>query len=252
MNNVNTAYLATCCRALHSQMEYPTDELVVHLVRAQQLNQSICQAFARRNAASKESRMPQAAFVKALQERIQAFAATLPPHIRADRRSPARLPGYDHGTDSPGAESLAGHLQVAEILIYENSVEELSHCPFAGQACEQPPRQVPPSPAGGLEEPERLEMLWQCARVVRSVMMNRFSRAVDDYPRFMCLSSCDITYTFVTMLKLVTLQVPGWDLARVRAELPIEGQWSSPYQSAERSLKLMIVPFVFRSDFSAD
>ena len=83
---MNTSYLATCCRALHRQREHPTDELVVHLVRAQQLSQSISQGFARRNAGQNESQVPQAAFVQVLRERIQAFVAALPPHIRADRK----------------------------------------------------------------------------------------------------------------------------------------------------------------------
>jgi hypothetical protein len=82
---MNTSYLATCCRALHTQREYPTDELVVHLVRAQQLSQSISQGFARRKAGQSESQVPQAAFVQVLQNRIRGFAAALPPHIKADR-----------------------------------------------------------------------------------------------------------------------------------------------------------------------
>jgi hypothetical protein len=205
-------------------MEHPTDELVVHLVRAQQLNQSILQAFAQRNASCNEKRLTQASFVKALQDRIQSFTASLPPHIRADRMPSCSSPlPMTLELTTAVAESLAGHLHVAEILIYENSVEELSQCPFTEKSCGRLSRPVTSKPAGELEDPDKLEMLWECARVVRSVMGSRFSRAVEDYPRFMCLSSCDITYTFVVMLKLVTLQVPGWDLERVRAELPTEG-----------------------------
>jgi hypothetical protein len=91
MNNVNASYLATCCRALHSQMEYPTDELVVHLVRAQQLAQGISQGFARRKVVPDDNRLPQAAFIQSLRERIQTFAAALPAHIRANRKPPPPL-----------------------------------------------------------------------------------------------------------------------------------------------------------------
>lgn len=87
---MNTSYLATCCRALHGQMEYPTDELVVHLVRAQQLSQSISQGFARRKTVPNESQIPQAVFIQGLRERIRTFAAALPPHIRANRKSLTR------------------------------------------------------------------------------------------------------------------------------------------------------------------
>ncbi|KAK4157889.1 hypothetical protein C8A00DRAFT_11257 [Chaetomidium leptoderma] len=195
MNNMNTSYLATCCQALHGQKEYPTDELVVHLVRAQQLCQSISQGFAQRKAVPEEKRLPQATFVQGLQERIQAFAAPLPPHIRT-------------------YPSLVGHLRVAEIFIYENSLEELSHCTFASRLGGQ----------GSMEkaDPGRVKMLWACTRVVNTFMTDRFGPEMGEYPRFVCMSSFDLTYVFLTMLKLVTLQVPGWDLAMVREELKFD------------------------------
>lgn len=92
---MNSSYLATCCRALHNQMEYPTDELLVHLVRAQQLSQSISQAFARRNAMPSENQAPKAAFIQGLLDRIRGFAANLPPHIRVNREhSPLKSISY--------------------------------------------------------------------------------------------------------------------------------------------------------------
>ncbi len=96
---MNTSYLATCCRALHRQREHPTDELVVHLVRAQQLSQSISQGFARRKAGQNESQVPQAAFVQVLQGRVQAFVAALPPHIRADRKQNVYFFSFEVMTD---------------------------------------------------------------------------------------------------------------------------------------------------------
>jgi hypothetical protein len=85
MNNMNTWYLATCCRALHNQMEYPTDELVVHLVRTQQMSQSVSQALARRRVASDGNQPSPRALIQGLRERIQKFAAAVPPHIRSNR-----------------------------------------------------------------------------------------------------------------------------------------------------------------------
>jgi hypothetical protein len=72
-------------------MEYPTDELVVHLVRAQQLAQGISQGFARRKVVPDDNRLPQAAFIQSLRERIQTFAAPLPALIRANRKPPPPL-----------------------------------------------------------------------------------------------------------------------------------------------------------------
>lgn len=84
MNNINLSYLTTCCHVLLTRMEHPTDELVVHLVRAQRLLQSISQGFARRKAMLKESRVPQTAFVAALKERVRGFAAALPAHVKGN------------------------------------------------------------------------------------------------------------------------------------------------------------------------
>jgi hypothetical protein len=75
--------------------------------------------------------------------------------------------------------------------------------------------------------PERLELLWECARVVLSFMTNRFAEEIGDYPRFVCASSFDLTYVFLTMLKLVTLKVPGWDSAVAAKELRFNGRQPS-------------------------
>ncbi|KXX74315.1 Protein priB [Madurella mycetomatis] len=196
---MNTSYLTTCCRALHSQMEYPTDELLVHLVRAQQLSQSISQGFARRNATPSEDQVPEAVFVQNLRDRIRGFAAGLPPHIRVN-------------------PSIMGHLHVAELILYGNSLPELSWCPLSALSNRQQSA-VPPRGSTAGPDPEHLERLWACVRAVRAYMTNRFANERGDYPRFICMSSFDLTFVFLTMLKLVSLQVPGWDLTRAKEEL---------------------------------
>ncbi|KAH6636618.1 hypothetical protein F5144DRAFT_187219 [Chaetomium tenue] len=224
MNNVNTPYLATCCRALLGQMEYPTDELVVHLCRAQQLSQSITLAFDRRKAVPSHNRIPQTAFIQGLQERVRGFVAALPPHIKTNR-------------------SLEGHLLVAEVMIYENSVFELCHHnhhphqrPLFPHQPGEPVVSGPTAPtlspqmggggSGGGGDAERLRILWECIRLVDAFMTKRYNREIDDYPRYVCLTSFDLTYVFLTMLKLSTMQVPGLDLARVREELHIHEHMS--------------------------
>ncbi|KAH6850201.1 hypothetical protein B0I37DRAFT_352715 [Chaetomium sp. MPI-CAGE-AT-0009] len=200
MNNVSTPYLATCCRALLTQMEYPTDELLVHLCRAQQLSQSITQAFERRKAVPSENRIPQAAFIQSLQERVRGFLPALSPHIKTN-------------------PSLEGHFFVAEIMIYEGSLEELCHAPFPSSRPGEPgtttDHLMPEADA------ERVRILWECVRLVDAFMTKRYARAIEDYPRMVCLTSLDLTYVFLTMLKLSTMQVPGLDLARVREELHV-------------------------------
>lgn len=84
---MNTSYLTTCCRALHRQREYPTDELLVHLIRVQHLAQGISQGLSRRNGIPKDNQTSKLAFIQGLRDRILEFAAALPPHIRANRKN---------------------------------------------------------------------------------------------------------------------------------------------------------------------
>ncbi|KAL1837031.1 hypothetical protein VTJ49DRAFT_4342 [Mycothermus thermophilus] len=254
MNHPSMSYLAACCRVLHRQREHPTDELLVHLVRAQQLSQSIAQVFGRLKAGTtptpgtgsesrrqqqqeQQQQQPSPALTKSLLDRVRTFASTLPPHIRTN----------------------VSHLQVAEMFVYENSLEDIfrsSRYPgMSGQSSQQqllsmtattrrtsptltplptPGTTTPQSGGGGgasgsgaatgtaarpsdsdiTVDSERITMLWHCVRLVSSFMAARFSSDVEDYPCLTCLSSFHITYVFVMMLRLATLQVPGWDLAR--------------------------------------
>ncbi|KAK4114046.1 hypothetical protein N656DRAFT_796558 [Canariomyces notabilis] len=194
---MNTSYLTTCCRALHSQMQYPTDELVVHLVRTAQLSQSIVQAFVRRSTSPCKSQTSKAAFIQGMRERIRTFAAGLPPQIRVN-------------------PSLVGHLQVVEIILYEHNIPELSACPLSWIYSNQ--HSLAPCPTTN-PDPRDVELLWACVRAVLDFLDNRAAHQMGEYPRFVCMSSFDLTYVLLTMLKLVTLQFPGWDTARVKEEL---------------------------------
>jgi hypothetical protein len=73
-------------------------------------------------------------------------------------------------------------------------------------------------------DPERLEWLWACVRALHAFMANRFAHEMGEYPRFVCLSSFDVTYVILMMLKLVALRIPGWDAGRARQELRFDGR----------------------------
>ena len=66
---------------------------------------------------------------------------------------------------------------------------------------------------------DRLELLWSCLKATKAYLNDRFAEPVRDCPRFLCLSALDYMYAFLTSLKLMTLQIPGWDIRRVRQEL---------------------------------
>jgi hypothetical protein len=126
--------------------------------------------------------------------------------------------------DTPIA-SLVGHLQVVEIILYEHNIPELSSCPLSWIYSNQ--HSVAPCPTTN-PDPQDVELLWACVRAVLDFLDNRAAHQMGEYPRFVCMSSFDLTYVLLTMLKLVTLQFPGWDTARVKEELRFDGRYSLP------------------------
>lgn len=69
---MNTSYLAHCCQILEEQREYPSDQLVVFLVRTQQLWQSISTTLA-----SRTNSLPLTIIVKSFQHEIDQLRASV-------------------------------------------------------------------------------------------------------------------------------------------------------------------------------
>jgi hypothetical protein len=86
-------------------MEYATDEILVYLVRAEKLAQSISLALASRNLPLQGLELPLSIIVRSYQQEIELFKTSLPPRIR----------------DNP---SVIGHWHTAEILLYEIGMEQ--------------------------------------------------------------------------------------------------------------------------------
>jgi len=68
----------------------------------------------------------------------------------------------------------------------------------------------------------RLVLLRACLKATKAFLTNRFARKIGDFPRYICVSSFDFVYSFLTALKLITVQLPGWDLNQVRQDLEFE------------------------------
>lgn len=124
-----------------------------------------------------------------------------------------------------GPASIISHLHVAELLLYESALQEAQAASVHSASLRQDGG-IPNGVTGPVPSQELLTMLWACAAVVRAFLTNRFAHKTGDYPRFVCMSSLDFTYAFLTMLKLITLRLPGWDLRKVRAELDFESTYT--------------------------
>lgn len=94
---------------------------------------------------------------------------------------------------------------VAEVLLYENALSE-RHTTVS---------YVPPH--------ERLQLLWSCLRALKEFFAIRFSYRELERPRFLCLNASDFVFAIITGMKLMTLHLPGWNLAHVHRELDMVG-----------------------------
>ena len=97
-------------------------------------------------------------------------------------------------------DPLQAQLAISEIQLYEIGLSESS----------------------GLAITDQLECLWACAAATKSFFATRFAEPVTDLPRFTCISSFDLVFAFLTCLKLILFNAPGWDTAFVRRELAFD------------------------------
>lgn len=67
---------------------------------------------------------------------------------------------------------------------------------------------------------DRLRLLWSCLRSLKNIFFSRMGIWDDlDYPRFLCLHGSDLSYALIIAVRLVTLRLPGWNLANIEREL---------------------------------
>ena len=97
-------------------------------------------------------------------------------------------------------DPLQAQLAISEIQLYEIGLSESS----------------------GMAITDQLECLWACAAATKSFFATRFAEPVTDLPRFTCISSFDLVFAFLTCLKLILFNAPGWDTAFVRRELAFD------------------------------
>ncbi|KAK2013239.1 hypothetical protein LZ32DRAFT_530761 [Colletotrichum eremochloae] len=184
---MNTAHLESCCRQIEEAGEYPTDELLVQLFKIQQLAQTISLTLGAESTSFQSLQLPLTIIVQSFQQQLDVFKSSLPTHLK----------------DNLG---LLTHISIAEILLYEIGIPE-------GQGS-----------TSFISLTERLELLWGCCSAAKTFLDLRFPRNnLSVQPRFTCLSSSDFLYVFIVCLKLMTLEVPGWDLLLIQKHLDLAG-----------------------------
>ncbi|KAF4585788.1 tRNA processing endoribonuclease Trz1 [Ophiocordyceps camponoti-floridani] len=99
---------------------------------------------------------------------------------------------------APGT-TMQCHLTVAQVLILDSAMTQ-EH----------------------LTQPQRLSLLWTCVHTLRPFLSLNLPTLEHDRPNYLPIMVSDLTYAFITGIKLLTLQLPGWDATRVGAELGLD------------------------------
>ncbi|KJZ74079.1 hypothetical protein HIM_06528 [Hirsutella minnesotensis 3608] len=180
---LNPAQVQSYCKILETAKEYPSDEFLIKLVQIQQLAQSIAQTMSLDPAMPALS-LPLAMVIESFKDQLDTFRVTLPAHLASN-------------------PALQCHISVAEMLLNDVAISD-GHCESAN-----------------LPLPNRLQLLWSCVRSVREFFKVRFAESELVQPRFMTVFVSDVAFAFISGIKLLTLQVPGWNVEEVGKELAI-------------------------------
>jgi hypothetical protein len=79
-----TSYLDSICKVIENRMEYTTDELLVRMVRIQQLAQSISLTLTSDNANLQNMQLPLMMVVQSFQQQLDAYKASLPANLQGN------------------------------------------------------------------------------------------------------------------------------------------------------------------------
>ncbi|KAH0499036.1 hypothetical protein TgHK011_006255 [Trichoderma gracile] len=186
---MNTSQLDAFCNLLSSPGEYPSDIYLVKLVRIQMLSQSISMAMTFDPAQPPPMQLPLTMVVQDFQQQIEAYRASLPPHLA------------DNGT-------LQCHLAISQILLADISISD-PHCS-----------------ALAISHQDRIQLLWSCLRSLRRYYTVHGSikcHQVNDTEQrhFLGLTALDLAYAIVTGIKMLLVRVPGWDPQSIVSELGV-------------------------------
>ncbi|TFB06095.1 hypothetical protein CCMA1212_002037 [Trichoderma ghanense] len=186
---MNTSQLDAFCNLLSSPGEYPSDLYLAKLVRIQMLSQSISMAMTFDPAQPPPMRLPLTMVVQDFQEQIEAYRASLPPHLA------------DDGT-------LQCHMAISQILLADISISD-PHCS-----------------ALAVSHQDRIQLLWSCLRSLRryyTVHGTIKCLQVNDTEQrhFLGLTALDLAYAIVTGIKMLLVRVPGWDPQSIVSELGV-------------------------------
>jgi hypothetical protein len=204
-----TPYLDECLRLLEEKKDYPTDHLLVYLVRVQ----LICN----KGAASTwndifggvGTRVPADFYVETLKSQLDDLDRSIPLELKSNGILNS-LPNYFNIPSDVKSVTLQLHILSATLCIHEHSLSAT-------------PKSASSDPAAQLQ---RIESLGSCLTTVKSWFNTFFcldTFPLSCYPHVSMAYFTQMAHCLVALYRLSTFESPDipWDRQRVRQELDL-------------------------------
>jgi len=206
-----TPYLDECLRQLEKTREYPTDLLLVYLVRAQLISNEASRSPWNDTLGDATANSLPDLYLKALKSQLDDLKRSVPPELQANGSSlfVSQLLQKNLLTHLP--ETLQLHLLHTVLNIHEHS---LSTSPSKNMSSD-PSRQL-----------QRIENVWTCLTAVKSSFEIFFSLdhfPPSCYPQTSMAIFAQVAHCLATLFRLSTFDSPDvpWDRQLVRQELDL-------------------------------
>lgn len=209
---MNTSQLDTFCNMLTSPGEYPSDIYLAKLVKIQMLSQSISMAMTFDPTQPQPMQLPLTMVVQTFQEQIDAYRASLPPHLVDNGKFFSSLfslfSTYSHQHSNIFTATIQCHMAISQVLLADISISD-PHCSSVGLSLE-----------------DRIQLLWSCLRALRRFYTAHAAAKCCDVSdkeqrNFLGLNASDLAYSIITGIKMLIIRLPGWDPRYIVSELGI-------------------------------
>ncbi|KAK4069946.1 uncharacterized protein Triagg1_6741 [Trichoderma aggressivum f. europaeum] len=196
---MNTSQLDTFCNMLTSPGEYPSDIYLAKLVKIQMLSQSISMAMTFDPTQPQPMQLPLTMVIQTFQEQIDAYRASLPPHLVDNGKFSSLL----FLNTCPFHE-----FNVLTFLLADISISD-PHCSSVGLTLQ-----------------DRIQLLWSCLRALRRfytahAAAERCDVGDKEQRNFLGLNASDLAYSIITGIKMLIVRLPGWDPRYIVSELGV-------------------------------
>ncbi|KAF1985123.1 hypothetical protein K402DRAFT_380016 [Aulographum hederae CBS 113979] len=183
-----TPYLEECLQLLEQTNDWPTDKLLICLVRIQIINNQAA-SLSWKDLSEHSDKVPPELYVTSLNSQFDTIKASIPPELQSN-------------------EVLQSHLHNCILSIHSHSLNP-----------------VPPTSKPSLTPPHhRLQNLWKCLDAIKSWFALFLSIPTTSYPHLSMAIFTHLGHNLVSLFRLTTLDtpdLPAWDRQRVRREIDL-------------------------------